>query len=878
MGGCFGCSARCYRPGDEVFFGRSGTYNLPAFGDRGLVKKTTCRGVVVDFGEKGLLLLNFADILPQPPLPDDCSVGTKLHYGGPKREYENGDVLNFGDVGEISGTCGSSKTEADRLIIKFVGHQNAKRIRRALLFSQLSIPGGYRLGERVYWCGSAWALADGDRLQFGQEGEIAGCTDVCDGMDKERVAVLFKGNKQPVAMHLVEISRVAPSIPGGLQVGDKVYYAWPNWTAPDGSTLTFGTEGKVAGCSCAGDGSHDEQLWVKFGDAFACIELNQITTEPPSIPGGFKLGEPLFYCGPSRSCNEGVLSFGEIGEVTGRAAFCHGIALLFPSNQDSLDVKVTEVCGEKPWIPGSFDHGEQVFYTGPCCSFPGGDLLVYGALGQVVGRSCLGDEGDDQRVAAVFQGNMHPSVVCLSQVSREVPADLHAYLKQQLERADANMHQPSPRRAASREQRFASFPSSSSTSTADVKIDWKEGPFHLLQQNFRSSGLEATRGTVLEDMAPFAEIASVYRTARDARLTPIIEDANKAARLQVKLAHESGDLALLSEIAREAEECGWTDLCASAVSELEQASLPVLLDHCRENDVLAHRAIYRHATSRGILNLAEKAHLRFHSTSNATPDSEFQRSRTDEELHQCQDAGLKEKMQLLLDETYTAWGGYGPATRTRDRTDQPMAERLEVDNVVVLSNTKMYLKYLIRQQIINLEMPQSAQTDWSVRTSSTSPISKHHQDLERRHPRTSKDLRRDLNECYLWHGTGPKQVESISRKGFDLQQAGSGRGSLFGRGLYFAESCLKADEYAKKNDRELFALILCRVTLGNVNYCDVEDPTAIRESLRSSCRASTDFYHSVLGDREKTRKTFREFVIFDENQAFPEYIVWYSRK
>ena len=44
--------------------------------------------------------------------------------------------------------------EADRLIIKFVGHQNAKRIRRALLFSELSIPGGYRLGERVYWCGS----------------------------------------------------------------------------------------------------------------------------------------------------------------------------------------------------------------------------------------------------------------------------------------------------------------------------------------------------------------------------------------------------------------------------------------------------------------------------------------------------------------------------------------------------------------------------------------------------------------------------------------------------------------------------------------------------------------------------------------------------
>ena len=41
----------------------------------------------------------------------------------------------------------------------------------------------------------------------------------------------------------------------------------------------------------------------------------------------------------------------------------------------------------------------------------------------------------------------------------QVPADLHAYLKQQLERADANMHQPSPRRAASREQRLALLPS-----------------------------------------------------------------------------------------------------------------------------------------------------------------------------------------------------------------------------------------------------------------------------------------------------------------------------------------------------------------------------------------------------------------------------------
>ena len=31
-------------------------------------------------------------------------------YHHSQGEYENGDVLNFGDVGEISGTCGSPKT------------------------------------------------------------------------------------------------------------------------------------------------------------------------------------------------------------------------------------------------------------------------------------------------------------------------------------------------------------------------------------------------------------------------------------------------------------------------------------------------------------------------------------------------------------------------------------------------------------------------------------------------------------------------------------------------------------------------------------------------------------------------------------------------
>ena len=36
-------------------------------------------------------------------------------------------------------------------------------------------------------------------------------------------------------------------------------------------------------------------------------------------------------------------------------------------------------------------------------------------------------------------------------------------------------------------------------------------------------------------------------------------------------------------------------------------------------------------------------------------------------------------------------------------------------------------------------------------------------------------------------------------------------------------------------------------------------------------------YHSVLGDREKCRGTFREFMVYDNAQIYPEWIIWYRR-
>ena len=40
---------------------------------------------------------------------------------------------------------------------------------------------------------------------------------------------------------------------------------------------------------------------------------------------------------------------------------------------------------------------------------------------------------------------------------------------------------------------------------------------------------------------------------------------------------------------------------------------------------------------------------------------------------------------------------------------------------------------------------------------------------------------------------------------------------------------------------------------------------------------ATGNYDGVLGDREKAVGTYREFVVFDERQIYPEYVVLYER-
>ncbi len=172
-----------------------------------------------------------------------------------------------------------------------------------------------------------------------------------------------------------------------------------------------------------------------------------------------------------------------------------------------------------------------------------------------------------------------------------------------------------------------------------------------------------------------------------------------------------------------------------------------------------------------------------------------------------------------------------------------------------------------------------------------------------------------LNEFYLFHGTKPEAAQAICNSDFRIDLAGTHRGTLYGNGVYLAESCLKSDEYTQasswdyRDEQTRFfkgkiepgwrPLLLCRATLGRVRYTDKRSFAGkeLRELVASCVDVNLiripgqagggddggfEFrdsqYHSVLGDREKTVGTYREFIVYDNDQVLPEYVLWYTRE
>mmetsp|Transcript_23240 Transcript_23240/g.58728 ORF Transcript_23240/g.58728 Transcript_23240/m.58728 type:complete len:938 (+) Transcript_23240:273-3086(+) len=234
---------------------------------------------------------------------------------------------------------------------------------------------------------------------------------------------------------------------------------------------------------------------------------------------------------------------------------------------------------------------------------------------------------------------------------------------------------------------------------------------------------------------------------------------------------------------------------------------------------------------------------------------------------------LRDVVQYLVDKCFVR-------KYTRDRHGEPVPHGLTVVRVIEVQQPATYLRYVCRRDRIfgNLDSviarggrfecyatdgERGIKTWKAVKTWAAAM------------GREVEPVNPFKNEFYLWHGTKPDAAAAITNSDFRCDLSGSNAGTLYGRGLYFAECPSKSDEYTEPDlSSGLRPLILCRVVLGNVN-CTAEQHPNVDQLVKSCTRGA---YDSVLGDREKCRNTFREMIVYDNDQVYPEFIVWYKRR
>lgn len=215
------------------------------------------------------------------------------------------------------------------------------------------------------------------------------------------------------------------------------------------------------------------------------------------------------------------------------------------------------------------------------------------------------------------------------------------------------------------------------------------------------------------------------------------------------------------------------------------------------------------------------------------------------------DAAILQQMQQFL-------AGTIRKKYTRDRRGDKVPSTFQVTSVVSIQNEQIYQEYALKAK----QLPAPGAQPEKMPTLLTS-VGQHF----------LPPLNSAINEAWLWHGTSQGAADAITTEDFRLNLAGSSAGTMYGPGIYFSDSCSKSDEYTKPGSDDVRCLLLCRVSLGRVLYSDAVSPD--QRMLTQKCLSGE--YDSVFGDREKCRGTFKEFIVFDDDQAYPEYVIYYKR-
>ena len=163
-----------------------------------------------------------------------------------------------------------------------------------------------------------------------------------------------KGPAVGAAAAASAVAAAAGPLHRGYAVGEKVYFTGASQTFADGDKITHGQDGEVAGPSTDGD---PECLCVMFPgnkDGISCYLTRLSRSPPPPLPGGYAVGEKVYYTGESGTWDDGdKLTHGESGEVIGQPpsddpAFGECVSVRFPGMIASMLCDLDEISRAPP--------------------------------------------------------------------------------------------------------------------------------------------------------------------------------------------------------------------------------------------------------------------------------------------------------------------------------------------------------------------------------------------------------------------------------------------------------------------------------------------------------------------------------------------------
>ena len=204
---------------------------------------------------------------------------------------------------------------------------------------RLVLGAGYGVGDEVFYTAEDYTYGNGFVLVRGSKGEVV--KDCGDTM----LTVTFPGNENSFNLPLTELSRTAPTLPGGYSVGDEVLYTAEDYTYDNGFLLMRGSKGEVV------KEAGDTMLTVTFpgNENNFNLPLTELSRTAPTLPGGYSVGDEVFYTARDYTFDNGFLLMrGSKGEVVKGYGGTMMTVTFFPDSKRHINLPLTELSRTRP--------------------------------------------------------------------------------------------------------------------------------------------------------------------------------------------------------------------------------------------------------------------------------------------------------------------------------------------------------------------------------------------------------------------------------------------------------------------------------------------------------------------------------------------------